>query len=31
LLLGILTADHGRVPRALQLASIDIRDLRARL
>ena len=31
LLLGILTAEQGRVPRALQLASIDIRDLRARL
>lgn len=31
LLLGILSAEKGRVPRALRLAGIDIGDLRARL
>lgn len=31
LLLGLLGAEHGRVPRALQLAGIDPHDLRARL
>jgi len=31
LLLGVLAAEHGRVPRALELADIDLRELRARL
>lgn len=31
LLLGVLGAEHGRVPRALQLADIDLDELRARL
>lgn len=31
LLLGVISADYGRVPRALQLADIDIDELRARL
>jgi ATP-dependent Clp protease ATP-binding subunit ClpA len=31
LLLGVLGAEHGRVPRALQLAGIDPHELRARL
>lgn len=31
LLLGLLGAEHGRVPRALQLAGIDRHELRARL
>jgi len=31
LLYGVLAADHGRVPRALQIAGIDVDELRARL
>ena len=31
LLLGVINAEHGRVPRTLQLAEIDIGELRARL
>jgi ATP-dependent Clp protease ATP-binding subunit ClpA len=31
LLLGVLAAEQGRVPRALQLAGIDVRELRARI
>jgi ATP-dependent Clp protease ATP-binding subunit ClpA len=31
LLLGLLGAEHGRVPRALHLAGIDPHELRARL
>jgi len=31
LLLGVLAADHGRVPRALEIAGIDLDELRARL
>ncbi|WP_249019720.1 Clp protease N-terminal domain-containing protein [Conexibacter sp. S30A1] len=31
LLLGVISAEHGRVPRALELAGIDIHELRARL
>ena len=31
LLLGVLGAEHGRVPRALRLAGIDVQELRARL
>lgn len=31
LLLGLLDAEHGRVPRALQAAGIDPHELRARL
>ncbi len=31
LLLGVLSAEHGRVPRALNVADIDIDELRARL
>ena len=31
LLLGVLAADHGRVPRALDIAGIDLVELRARL
>jgi ATP-dependent Clp protease ATP-binding subunit ClpA len=31
LLLGVIGAEHGRVPRTLQLAEIDISKLRARL
>lgn len=31
LLLGVLAAEHGRVPRALRLAGVDVSDLRARL
>lgn len=31
LLLGVLGAEQGRVPRALRLAGIDVHDLRARL
>lgn len=31
LLLGVLGAEHGRAPRALRLAGIDVPDLRARL
>jgi ATP-dependent Clp protease ATP-binding subunit ClpA len=31
LLLGVLGAEHGRVPRALRLAEIDVQELRARL
>jgi ATP-dependent Clp protease ATP-binding subunit ClpA len=31
LLLGLLGGEHGRVPRALQLAGIDPQELRARL
>ena len=30
-LLGVLAAQHGRVPRALRIAGIDVEDLRARL
>jgi ATP-dependent Clp protease ATP-binding subunit ClpA len=28
---GVLAADHGRVPRALQIAGIDIDELRAQI
>jgi ATP-dependent Clp protease ATP-binding subunit ClpA len=31
LLLGVISAEQGRVPRALRLAGIDVQDLRARL
>ncbi len=31
LLLGVLGSEHGRVPRALRLAGIDLHELRARL
>src|SRR5581483_1103177 len=31
LLLGVVGAEQGRVPRALRLAGIDIHDLRARI
>jgi ATP-dependent Clp protease ATP-binding subunit ClpA len=31
LLLGVISAEHGRVPRALQLADVDIDELRARV
>jgi ATP-dependent Clp protease ATP-binding subunit ClpA len=31
LLLGVISAEHGRVPRALEIAGIDIYELRARL
>ncbi len=31
LLLGVITAEHGRVPRMLQVADVDIDELRARL
>jgi ATP-dependent Clp protease ATP-binding subunit ClpA len=31
LLLGVLAAEHGRVPRALEIAGIDVPALRARL
>lgn len=31
LLLGVVSAEHGRVPRALRLAEIDVLELRARL
>jgi ATP-dependent Clp protease ATP-binding subunit ClpA len=31
LLLGVLSAEHGRVPRALAIASIDVAKLRAQL
>jgi ATP-dependent Clp protease ATP-binding subunit ClpA len=31
LLLGVLAAEHGRVPRALQLAGIDVAELRTRI
>jgi ATP-dependent Clp protease ATP-binding subunit ClpA len=31
LLGGVLAAEHGRVPRALQIAGIDIDELRARI
>lgn len=31
LLLGVISAEHGRVPRALQIAGLDVFDLRARL
>jgi ATP-dependent Clp protease ATP-binding subunit ClpA len=31
LLLGVLAAEHGRVPRALEIAGIDRAELRARL
>jgi ATP-dependent Clp protease ATP-binding subunit ClpA len=30
-LLGVIAAEHGRVPRALQTAEIDVEDLRARI
>lgn len=30
-LLGVIAADHGRVPRALRLAEIDVDELRARI
>lgn len=30
-LLGVLAAEHGRVPRALQIAGIDVDDLRAQV
>jgi ATP-dependent Clp protease ATP-binding subunit ClpA len=30
-LLGVLAAEHGRVPRALRIAGIDVEDLRAQL
>jgi ATP-dependent Clp protease ATP-binding subunit ClpA len=31
LMLGVLAAEHGRVPRALALADIDVDELRGRL
>lgn len=31
LLLGVISPEHGRVPRALEVAGIDIHELRARL
>jgi ATP-dependent Clp protease ATP-binding subunit ClpA len=31
LLLGVLAAEHGRVPRALDIAGIDVPELRARI
>jgi ATP-dependent Clp protease ATP-binding subunit ClpA len=31
LLYGVLAAEHGRVPRALQIAGIDVDELRARI
>ncbi len=31
ILLGVLGAEHGRVPRALALADVDVDELRARL
>ena len=31
LLLGVIGAEHGRVPRALKIAGIDVYELRARL
>jgi hypothetical protein len=31
LLLGVISAEHGRVPRTLQLADIDVDNLRARV
>jgi ATP-dependent Clp protease ATP-binding subunit ClpA len=31
LLHGVLAAEHGRVPRALQIAGIDVDELRARI
>lgn len=31
ILLGVIGAEHGRVPRALALADIDVAELRARL
>jgi ATP-dependent Clp protease ATP-binding subunit ClpA len=30
-LLGVLAAEHGRVPRALRIAGIDVEDLRAHI
>jgi ATP-dependent Clp protease ATP-binding subunit ClpA len=30
-LLGVIAAEHGRVPRALRIADIDVDDLRARI
>jgi ATP-dependent Clp protease ATP-binding subunit ClpA len=30
-LLGVLAAEHGRVPRALAIAEIDVEELRARI
>ena len=30
-LLGVIAAEHGRVPRALRIAEIDVDDLRARI
>ena len=30
-LLGVLAAEHGRVPRALQIAEVDVDELRARI
>ena len=30
-LLGVLAAEHGRVPRALRIADIDVEDLRTRI
>jgi ATP-dependent Clp protease ATP-binding subunit ClpA len=31
LLLGVIAAEHGRVPRALRIADINVDDLRARI
>jgi Clp amino terminal domain, pathogenicity island component len=31
LLLGVIAAEHGRVPRALKIAGIDIDELRSRI
>jgi ATP-dependent Clp protease ATP-binding subunit ClpA len=31
LLLGVLSAEHGRVPRTLEIVGLDIQELRARL
>jgi ATP-dependent Clp protease ATP-binding subunit ClpA len=30
-LLGVLAAEHGRVPRALRIAEVDVDELRARI
>ena len=31
MLLGVLAAEHGRVPRALQIAGVDVEELRAQI
>jgi hypothetical protein len=30
-LLGVIGAEHGRVPRVLRLADVDVAELRARI